>query len=116
MLYLGRYSIWEELFFGEFNNGNKFPEELNMYKPVIDELYKVLKNKLIVQYGEAPSKEEMAKKLGVSIEVIDRCELLLDDIASLNVMVGDGNYTELWETLPSDVKTPEEAMLSIDLR
>lgn len=44
MLYLGRYSIWEELFFEEFNNGNKFPEELNMYKPVIDELYKVLKN------------------------------------------------------------------------
>ncbi len=85
------------------------------YKEIIRK-YKVLKNKLIVQYGEAPSKEEMAKKLGVSIEVIDRCELLLDDIASLNVMVGDGNYTELWETLPSDVKTPEEAMLSIDLR
>ena len=44
MFYLGRYSIWEELFPNEFCNNDKFPEELNKYKPVVDELYKALKN------------------------------------------------------------------------
>jgi len=44
MFYLGRYSIWEKLFPKEFGNNIKFPDELNKYKPVVDELYEVLKN------------------------------------------------------------------------
>ena len=44
MFYLGRYSIWEKLFPNEFSNNSKFPDELNKYKPLIDELYNVLKN------------------------------------------------------------------------
>lgn len=78
--------------------------------------YKILKNKLISQYGEEPSKEEMARELEVSVEVIDRCEKLLDDTASLNVVVGDKKETELGALIASDVKTPEEEMLDIDLK
>jgi len=44
MFYLGRYSIWEKLFPKEFGNNIKFPDELNKYKPVVDELDEVLKN------------------------------------------------------------------------
>ena len=44
MFYLGRYSIWEKLFPKEFGNNVKFPNELNKYKPVVDELYEALKN------------------------------------------------------------------------
>lgn len=44
MFYLGRYSVWEELFPEKFNNGNEFPDGLNKYKPVVDDLYKALKN------------------------------------------------------------------------
>ena len=43
MFYLGRYSVWEELFPNEFGNNKKFPEELLKYKPYIDELYNTLK-------------------------------------------------------------------------
>ena len=78
--------------------------------------YKVLKNKLMCHYGEVPTKEEMAKKLDVSIEVIDKCEYLLSDTVSLNVVVGAEKDIEFGETIPSDVKTPEEEMISIDLR
>ena len=78
--------------------------------------YKALKNKLTCQYGEEPSREEMARELDVSVEVIDKCEWLLNDIASLNVMVGDGKETECGELIASDVKTPEEEMLDTDLR
>ena len=78
--------------------------------------YKVLKNKLMCHYGEVPTKEEMAKKLDVSIEVIDKCEYLLSDTVSLNVVVGAEKDIEFGETIPSDVKTSEEEMISIDLR
>lgn len=44
MFYLGRYSIWEKLFPKEYGNNIKFPKELIKYKPVVDELYAVLKN------------------------------------------------------------------------
>lgn len=44
MFYLGRYSIWEKLFPKEFVNNARFPDELNKYKPVVDELYEALKN------------------------------------------------------------------------
>lgn len=44
MFYLGRYSIWEELFPKEFGNNARFPEKLTKYKPVVDELYEALKN------------------------------------------------------------------------
>lgn len=44
MFYLGRYSMWEKLFPKEFGNNIKFPDELNKYKPVVDELYEALKN------------------------------------------------------------------------
>lgn len=44
MLYLGKYSVWEELFPEEFNNGSKFPDELNKYKPLVGVLYNTLQN------------------------------------------------------------------------
>ena len=44
MFYLGRYSIWEELFPNEFNINKNFPEELLKYQTIIDELYISLKN------------------------------------------------------------------------
>lgn len=44
MFYLGRYSIWEELFPKEFGSNNRFPIELIKYKPVVDKLYIALKN------------------------------------------------------------------------
>ena len=44
MFYLGRYSIWEDLFPNEFNINKNFPEELLKYQPIIDELYIALKN------------------------------------------------------------------------
>lgn len=44
MFYLGRYSIWEELFPNEFCDNKKFPDELLKYKPIIDDLYITLKN------------------------------------------------------------------------
>lgn len=78
--------------------------------------YKALKNKLTCQYGEESSREEMARELDVSVEVIDKCEWLLNDIASLNVTVGDEKETEFGELIASDVKTPEEEMLDTDLR
>ena len=44
MLYLGRYSVWEELFPTVFNDGKKFSKELFKYKPIVDELYNLLNN------------------------------------------------------------------------
>ena len=44
MLYLGRYAIWEKLFPNEFKNGKRYPNILNEFQPVIDKLYKLLKN------------------------------------------------------------------------
>ena len=78
--------------------------------------YKILKDEFIKQYGVEPTKEEMAKKLDVSIEVIDKCEYLIDGIASLNALVGDEKDTEFGDLLPSVMKTPEEEMFDIDLR
>lgn len=43
MFYLGRYSVWEELFPEVFANSQKFSKELAKYKPVVDELYILLK-------------------------------------------------------------------------
>ena len=40
----------------------------------------------------------------------------MNDIASLNVTVGDEKETEFGELIASDVKTPEEEMLDTDLR
>ena len=53
MFYLGRYSIWEKLFPREFGNNAKFPDELNKYKPVVDELYKALKNNSTINYNSS---------------------------------------------------------------
>ncbi len=44
MFYLGHYAIWEKLFPEKFSNNIKFPNELNKYKPVVDKLYRSLKN------------------------------------------------------------------------
>ena len=44
MFYLGRYSVWEDLFPSEFSNNQKFSAELLKYKPFIDDLYNLLKN------------------------------------------------------------------------
>ena len=44
MIYLGRYSAWEKLFPKDFINNQKFSIELSKYKPVVDELYNLLKN------------------------------------------------------------------------
>ena len=44
MLYLGRYSIWEELFSDVFSNNRKFSKELLKYEPIVDELFNLLKN------------------------------------------------------------------------
>ena len=42
MFYLGRYSVWEELFPEVFSNNQKFSRELIKYKPFVDELYDLL--------------------------------------------------------------------------
>ena len=86
--------------------------------------YKVLKKKLIEQYGMEPSKEEMARKLNVSIDIIEKCEYILKGTVSLNSLVGNEKEpefryekkNELGDILASDDKTPEEVMLDIDLR
>ena len=44
MFYLGKYSVWEDLFPSEFINNQKFSTELLKYKPFVDELYNLLKN------------------------------------------------------------------------
>ena len=44
MIYLGRYSAWEKLFPKDFINNQKFSIELSKYKPIVDELYNLLKN------------------------------------------------------------------------
>ena len=44
MLYLGRYSVWEDLFPDEFNNNKMFPKELKKYEPLINILYNHLKH------------------------------------------------------------------------
>ncbi len=44
MLYLGRYSVWEELFPRDFANNQKFSKELSKYEPIVNELYILLKN------------------------------------------------------------------------
>lgn len=44
MLYLGRYSVWEELFPTIFIDGKKYSKELFKYKPIVDELYNLLNN------------------------------------------------------------------------
>ena len=44
MLYLGRYSVWEEFFPDEFNNNKMFPKELKKYEPLINEIYNHLKH------------------------------------------------------------------------
>ena len=86
--------------------------------------YKVLKKKLIEQYGMEPSKKEMARKLNVSIDIIEKCEYILKGTVSLNSLVGNEKEpefryekkNELGDILASDDKTPEEVMLDIDLR
>ena len=44
MFYLGRYSVWEELFPSEFSKGLNYPSELSKYEPLISDLYDCLKN------------------------------------------------------------------------
>lgn len=44
MFYLGRYSVWEELFPNEFSNSKNFATELIKYEPIVDELYNLLRN------------------------------------------------------------------------
>ena len=44
MLYLSRYSVWEDLFPDEFNNNKMFPKELKKYEPLINILYNHLKH------------------------------------------------------------------------
>lgn len=46
MLYLGRYSVWEEFFPDEFNNNKMFSKELKKYEPLINVLYNHLKHNL----------------------------------------------------------------------
>ena len=86
--------------------------------------YNILKKKLIEQYGNEPSKEEMAMKLEVPIDVIEKCEYILKGTVSLNALVGNEKEpefgyeknTELGDFLSSEEKTPEEVILDIDLR
>ena len=61
MLYLGRYSIWEELFPNEFINNKKFSTELLKYKPIIDELYNLLKN----NSGKMNEYEDIKRKINL---------------------------------------------------
>lgn len=44
MFYLGRYSVWEDWFPSEFENGKHFSVELKKYLPLIVELSDLLKN------------------------------------------------------------------------
>lgn len=44
MFYLGRYSVWEELFPSEFSKGLNYPSELSKYEPLVSDLYDCLKN------------------------------------------------------------------------
>lgn len=57
MFYLGRYSVWEKLFPNEFINNQKFSTELLKYKPIVDELYNLLKN----NFGKMNEYEEIKK-------------------------------------------------------
>ena len=43
MFYLGRYSIWEEVFPNEFENGKRYPDILDKFQPIINKLYELLK-------------------------------------------------------------------------
>ena len=58
MFYLGRYSVWEELFPKEFRKNKKLSNVLLIYESLITELYKLLKN----NSGE---KEEYKKITGM---------------------------------------------------
>ena len=78
--------------------------------------YSVLKDKLTRQYGKIPTNEEMARKLNVSVKVIEKCEVLMNESLSINVLVGEDKATELEAFIPSEVKTPEEEMLDTDLK
>ena len=44
MFYLGRYSVWEDWFPNEFENGKHFSEGLKKYLPLVDVLFDLLKN------------------------------------------------------------------------
>lgn len=44
MFYLGRYSVWEDWFPNEFENGKHFSKELKKYLPLISVLFDLLKN------------------------------------------------------------------------
>ena len=57
MFYLGRYSVWEKLFPNEFINNQKFSTELLKYKPIVDELYNLLKN----NFGKMNEYEKIKK-------------------------------------------------------
>ena len=61
MFYLGRYSIWEELFFDVFSNNQKFSKELIKYNPFVDELYDLLKN----NSGKMNEYEDIKRKINL---------------------------------------------------
>lgn len=69
MFYLGRYSVWEDLFSNEFKNGKKFPKELLKYDPIVFELYATLKNNsgTIEEYSEIKKLINYFKGMWVNI-------------------------------------------------
>lgn len=85
-----------------------FYEELRKYNAV--------KNKMVSQYGEVPTDEELAEELDVSLEKINKYKINSGNTLSLNFLKGEDSDTETIELIPSDVKTPEEEILDIDLK
>lgn len=78
--------------------------------------YNALKNKMVSQYGEVPTDEELAEELDVSLEKINKYKINSGNTLSLNFLKGEDSDTEAIELIPSDVKTPEEEILDIDLK
>ena len=85
-----------------------FYEELKKYKKI--------KEQLTVKYKRNPTEGELAKELNVSLERIKQYVMNCDDTLSLNFPVGEDKDMEIIEQVSSDVKTPEEEMLDIDLK